>query len=422
MKLMNILSLCIILLLPLFLSNCSESSEPKPKQVLELVEAKISEPVDNDQDGFQSSFHVNFELSVNTGSKDVYAWLGIRFYDPQDTAKYYTYFPSTQITVESGSANNSWYINVSSDLGEDGYLPQAGYDLFLLISNNADPNDFNARIIEVTATDLSAFSNIPIEPTVTDIGITIFDAWFEGGTDNDLDGYNSEDILWVDVDEASDQGTDVYLGLSYRLSGTSTYTPIAATEAFTVTGNAAEDVVGLVVTDIMDFPHNIYDFRVDLMYDGWIIIEDTADPSTSPTLGSVQLETDAEDIAQTLSVYDAWWSRVQDNDLDSYYSEIDISIDADVSTGSAEVYFRIWAKSSTEQFYTDLGTTNPFTINGSSSSDDRTYTFYDFPHGFHDIRFELMFYGSSTVQVTYDDTDDAQLNNIPLELYSEDGL
>jgi hypothetical protein len=134
----------------------------------------------------------------------------------------------------------------------------------------------------------------------------------------------------------------------------------------------------------------------------------------------VHLELSSEDIPQELSVWNAWRSAVVDNDLDSYYSSVVITIDVDVSYGEADVYMRVYYKPSTELTYTFGAETQPFHITGNSSNDDQSIEFWDFPFGLWDLKFEILFVGSGNVELTYDDTDDFDLNDVPLETVLED--
>lgn len=374
----------------------------------------ISDTVDTDGDGYYSSFHLNFDLNATGGSKEVFVMLARRFYDPNDTEPYIEYFTSADFTVTGNELDVKYFIIPISEAD----FSQAGYDFLFIVFDSSDPE---VRWVEVSAGTSPMLRNFLIEPTETDNKIWIYDAWFEDEIDLDEDGYNSEAWLVFDVDEENGPDEDVYVDISYRTSGTPTYMHLVTTEAFTVT-READDPRGIEVTEYHNFNHGSYDFKIDLKFDDYNIIEDWVDASTDTDLSGVQLELSSEDVPQELSVWDAWRSEVVDNDLDAYYSSVVITIDVDVSYGEADVYMRVYYKPSTASTYTFLAETEPFHVIGNSSDDDRSYRFSNFSHGLWDLRFAVLYVGSSVIELIYDNIDDFDLNDIPLETNAEDGL
>lgn len=403
-----------IFLLAITLSYCKKSADPQPAQKVEIKEVYFSDPKDFDGDGFVSYFKFNFELDINTGSKQFYVWLGVRFNTDQDTASYFEYYESVDLTAASGS-NNSWFISVG---GVNGELPFAAYDFLFIVF---DPVT-NERIDERSAGDLALLSNVPIEYAETDIGVSIFNAWFEDEVDNDGDGYDAENWMWVDVDESDGGGVQVFLDLYYRPTGTTPYTYIGFTNTFSITGNATTDAVGFPVTDYVDFSHGSYDFWIDVLFDGWYNVEDTRNPANDLDLSAVPLELPSEDQVQIIYVGDAIIISSIDLDADGYKSEITYAIDVDVSSGSANVFMQVYAKQSFESVYTPTfpPSTPVFSITGSSSNDAAIIGFSGFPHGEWDFQFKVLREGSSIVEDTYDDTDDNDLKDVLLELLGED--
>jgi len=197
--------------------------------------------------------------------------------------------------------------------------------------------------------------------------------------------------------------------------------PLVTTLSFIVNGTD-NDPRGIDITDYLNFNHGSYDFKIDLKFAGYDIIEDWTDASTDGDLSNVQLELASEDVLQELSVWNAWRSEVVDNDLDSYYSSVVITIDIDVDPGDADVYLRIGYKPSAESIYTFFNPTDPFYISGNSRDDDKSYIFSNFGHGQYDFRFEVLIVDNDIVQVIYDDTDEPDLNDVRLETNAEDGL
>ena len=86
-----------ISLVLLFLFNCSNSTSSKKSTptIVEISDVWITEPIDNDGDGYNSYLKLNFDLDVNkSDSVEVFVLLGVRVTDPMDTASYYLYFES----------------------------------------------------------------------------------------------------------------------------------------------------------------------------------------------------------------------------------------------------------------------------------------------------------------------------------------
>jgi hypothetical protein len=178
----------------------------------------------------------------------------------------------------------------------------------------------------------------------------------------------------------------------------------------------------ITVTNFNNFSNGSYDFRVDLKFADYNLIEDWEDASTDTHMSSVNLELSSEDLPQELSVWNAWRSLVEDNDLDSYYSKVVITIDVDVSYGEADVYMKIYSKLSSESTYTQILTTDSIHLIEDSSEDDFNLELYveGVAPSFWDLKFEILFVGSSEVELTYDDTDDSDLDNIPMETVEDD--
>jgi hypothetical protein len=109
-----------------------------------------------------------------------------------------------------------------------------------------------------------------------------------------------------------------------------------------------------------------------------------------------------------------------DNDRDSFYSRILFSIDVDVSYGTSDLFMKVYYKKSTESNYTYIGDTDNFNITEGNFDDVYSIELFDSKLGFWDIRFEILFVVSETVELTNDDTDDSDLDNIPMEPEADD--
>ncbi len=286
MKLSYRMLVILIPLLTIFFSNCQKSQE-STKQTLTIKDIWITDSEDMDGDGYVSYYRLNFDLDVNTGSKDVFIWVGIQFYDQADTAQtYYEYIETLNFTVEGSSEDDALYIDIGKPNGE---LVQAGYDFLFIVHDASEPD---TRLAEASDGDDADLSNIPIESSATDIGVTIFDAWFDNYVDQDGDGYNSKATLFVDVDENSGNGAEVQLALYEKTSGSADYNFIGLTDAFTITGEAVEDVIAMTLDG---FDYGSYDFMVELIFTGSYFLEDKKEAATWPDLKAIKMELASED-------------------------------------------------------------------------------------------------------------------------------
>ena len=69
------------------------------------------------------------------------------------------------------------------------------------------------------------------------------------------------DLICFDIDEENGSGEDVFVDLSYRPSGTTTYMPLGTTNVFTITGTDY-DPITVEVSQNQIFSYGSYDFRI----------------------------------------------------------------------------------------------------------------------------------------------------------------
>jgi hypothetical protein len=118
-------------------------------------------------------------------------------------------------------------------------------------------------------------------------------------------------------------------------------------------------------------------------------------------------------------LYDAGNTLTTDRDVDGYRSEFRIRFDADVSTGDALVYAKLYLRRVGDtggwQLY---HTTNDFWIHGQSDTDDYyvdTTLDQGFPTAEYDVLIDLYESGYSGVVATLEGYDTAALSHLPLE-------
>jgi hypothetical protein len=99
-----------------------------------------------------------------------------------------------------------------------------------------------------------------------------------------------------------------------------------------------------------------------------------------------------------------------------------ITIDVDVSYGETDIFMKVYYKNYTESTYTHLLDTEPIHLIGNSADDDYNLPLYveNTIPSWWDIKFEIFFVGSSSFELTHDDTNDSDLDNIPMETEADD--
>ena len=299
-NLKNLSVLLLLLIIVLFSFQCDSPTKSKRKQIVSLNSEQgiwPSNGKDYDHDAFYSSLYLNIDLDVSSGSIDVFVVLGVRFYDPSDTAGYYLYYTSPSFTVDGQTTEDGVAIVIGDPNVE---LPQWLYDFVIQVYKSSDPN--GSPVLEVLPSDPAYgeyLKEIPIEELETDRGFIIHGAYFSEQVDNDEDGYYSDASIIVNADVSTielDDNASVYLMFSIRLTGASEYTEIAYTQPFTIVGASLDDDVKIYLHDIdYDFSHDLYDFKVELFYENRIIIEDSYDELDNENLGGVALETSEDD-------------------------------------------------------------------------------------------------------------------------------
>ena len=280
------LLICIALLF-LFSTQCTSPTKSKSKKtVVSIADIWFSDAVDNDGDGFYSYARLNFDLDVNTSSFEVFVIIGVRFYDPADTAAYYQYFKSVNFEISGTGSEDAKYISMGLPNVE---LPLFAYDFIIQVfasSNESTP------VAQAIWSDFADLGNVPVEESATDYTLNIWDCDWDNRIDNDGDGYYSQQDLFVDVDISDGATADIYLEIYVKDIGSSTYSLLAYTSDFSISGTSSNDAVSITVNN---GTHGLYDFKVVAYYANGIFSEDVSDWNDDSDLASVPMETVAED-------------------------------------------------------------------------------------------------------------------------------
>ena len=287
-------SFLLLLFCLLFMLHCdSPTSSSKKSQILSIADVWRSDAEDYDGDEYYSYAHLNIDVDVSTGTKEVVLEVGIRPHDPADTSNYYLFASSPALTIEGSTQDDAVYLKMEG-------LPQGSYDILILVYNSSD---LETPVVQALPEDDEDLGAVPIELTSTDVGLAIYDVFWVEEVDNDADGYKSEAVMVVDLNANYNVSSSVFLGIFGKLTSASNYELMAISDTFTVAGNSSNDAVGFRFTNTP--LHDSYDFLVEAYYYYGIGTEDQANKLNDPDLGNVLLEPASEDLkTETLSHYD----------------------------------------------------------------------------------------------------------------------
>jgi hypothetical protein len=113
----------------------------------------------------------------------------------------------------------------------------------------------------------------------------------------------------------------------------------------------------------------------------------------------------------------AWVSLQADADFDGYYRQFKLVFDADVYSGSAQVYADIYLSYEGGPWNL-LYTTNRFNLAGSSTRDEyvvETELDSGYPAGYYDVLIELYDANSNRFLLDYGPYQNAELSSLPME-------
>lgn len=126
--------------------------------------------------------------------------------------------------------------------------------------------------------------------------------------------------------------------------------------------------------------------------------------------------------AETVTIWDAWWSYESDVDGDGYISQVRLNWDPDVvdSPVQLSVFEKIYYKLKDSSTWTLFTTTAEHTINGTDTADVQYRTMEGGPHGEYDWKIEVYRTGESSADYARDDSNDSDLNDYKMEPALED--
>ena len=375
-------------------------------QTFSLYSAAIDLTSDLDGDGFYSSFEVTFDADVSHGEAEIYAKLFLRLGSGEWTEIYK--FPSIVIEGNATSDRATGGFNVKN-------LSSNYYDFKITIYRvdettalaSLGPDEepsFNDQALEGQENDVVQTFNITNTATIL-------------SRDSDLDGYHS--LLGISFTPTVSNGTADVLVEYFARSLGGQWDNFYSSDPFTIDGSSSTNLQS-VSFEFLDWRTEIYDFKIELYRDGQSTVLSTVDYASESSLSNLPLEGVDRDIAQTFSISAAVVSLNQDNDGDGYHSKFRLTFDANVSSGQARVWAKLFARSQNGQ-WVEQGSFADFDIDGSSSTDAQSKIYnITSGRGVLDLRIVLYLAGSDTQIAELGPEDTDELNDVPLESEEED--
>jgi hypothetical protein len=241
--------------------------------------------------------------------------------------------------------------------------------------------------------------------------------WMSNEVDADLDGYKEAARLNWDADVISGSSLMVVDKVYWRFPGDLTWHPMLTTTAHSISGVSSADAQYL---DLSSATRALYDLKIEVYRAGQDTPDATVDDATDPHLREYALEPVEATALATIS--SAWWSNAYDVDADGFPQTARLNWDPDVSgsTGSLNVFERVYWRVSGGGSWSLIATTADHTISGASTSDAQYVDVQGGSHGLYDFKIEVYRSGQSGPDATRSEADDANLRGYPMETGPED--
>lgn len=257
---------------------------------------------------------------------------------------------------------------------------------------------------DVGPTTDSDLNNQCFQALCDDPAYALYDAWWTNLVDADADGYRESGRLTWDADVSNGCTKSVFARIYYRLEGSTSWSLLYTTSCYTITGTQTSDAYYVQLSGLAT---GCYEFNVDLFECGGASVVADLYPVDDPNLAAQCFEP----VAQTYSIYDAWWTNVVDADANGYRESGRLTWDADVSTGSSSVFARVYYRTEGSSTWYLLSTTNCYTITGASSTDTYYVSITSGATTCYEFSIDILVCGGSTVVADWYPTDDAELDN-----------
>jgi hypothetical protein len=235
----------------------------------------------------------------------------------------------------------------------------------------------------------------------------------------DIDGdgyYRSMNLNW-DSDVSDGSGSiQAFAKIFRRLVGSNTWSTIATTASYTITGQGNGDTQTIAIAGSS---HNAYEYLIHIFrasspgtLDDQLLPEDDSD------LANHLEETAGEDGA---TIANAFWTAQVDVDNDGYYQSMTLNWDSNLANGSGSltVFEKIYWRPGVGGDWVLISTTAPHIITGQNSQDIQSLAIDPKPHGEYDYMIEVYRQGANQPDATRS-TADLDLNDHREESLDDD--
>lgn len=367
------------------------------------VSAKVFETswgtlYDPDYNDYTESRILLFDVDATKNVKiDVYAIIS---YKLSSSDAYIVYDTTAEFKVISDMTTDKQYFQITN-------LPHGLYDFQIEVYNLDDEllNTYNAS--NNTILEEQAFENS--NPVINFTAYIPTDSYFHGGIDKDNDGYNNSRTLHFDVNNAFGETVEVFAKIYYKLSTESVFDLYKTTSNFLIFYENPFDAQDIIVEDLDSAK---YDFQIEIYSASGTLLN----TYTHSNLTDLKFEIDAAPLPLTTKVKSVYWYNEVDEDDDDYTASRSLEIDIDITSyhSSANVYYKLYYKTSASSNYSLMYTSSSITLTGESTDDAVLRPISNLAYNSYDFKIEV-YDTDNNLLCTYTDADSPYLDNQKFE-------
>ncbi len=361
-----------------------------------IYNARWSNPVDNDGDGYGRSARLNWDPDVADGSGTLTVFEKV-YYKLSTSGTWTLLYTSGTHTITDWNTSDSQYVDVT------GYS-HGLYDWKIEVYRSGQPTpDYTCD-----PSHDSDLNDYPMETSAEDVPPSLVDAACYVSPTSLTSG--ARITVYYSIYNPDSVSATIGLGCSIRKNGTSTWIDNSANNAYRSCPSGYST------------QYRYFDVPTDATgsYDvAWSLWQTIGSGSSWYSLTKLNQFT----VYATATIYNAWWSNEVDNDGDGYKQSARLNWDPNVfGSGSLSVYERIYWKLHSSSTWNLITTNSPHTIAGQSTGDSQYHDYTSGSHDEYDWKIEIYRSDQSLPDYIRSDANDTDLNDYPMETECEDAL
>ena len=353
--------------------------------VFSILDAWWSFPLDSDGDDCRESAVLEWDPNVSSGTFSVVGWV----YSRPEGSEDWTLRGTAECMTISGHAAEAQGIDLTGTGACQSHefkidLYQCGESSLLATRGPSDDPELDDEHWEEPAT-------IMIENDVS---------WTDV-VDSDFDGCRESARLHWST-RVSSGAVSVFANVMRRPEGSSDWTVAATTGCYPI----QEDWTEFATVIDGAAACAAYDFRIEIVRCGQSTPVVTLEP-----LDEVDLDDENWEGTQTFSIADAWWTALLDNDTDGCYESGILHWNANVDTGDASIFAKVFWREEGTSTWILVDDTPCYTITGSVLDDRSVQVTASGSCTAYEFKIELMQCGGTAVLASRLPADDADMDD-----------